>query len=65
MLFPAALIGYFKTGLFAYNGLGALWLPFVAFCIYMITVSVAVVQSIKREERQAKGAVIVEEAVPV
>jgi len=61
--FPAALIGYFKSGLFAFNGLGAFWLPFVAFCILMVSISFAMVQSIKREQLQAEGTVRVAEPV--
>jgi hypothetical protein len=48
LIFPAGLIAFFHTGLFAYNGIGAFWMPFAIFFGWMITMSVTTLQAINR-----------------
>jgi hypothetical protein len=46
LIFPAALIAFFHTGPFAYNGIGAFWFPVVMFfgeIVVMIIVSMRVI----------------------
>jgi hypothetical protein len=49
LIFPAGLIASFHTGLFAYNGVGAFWIPFAIFFGWMITMLVTTLQTINRE----------------
>lgn len=59
LIFPAALIAFFHTGPFAYNGIGAFWFPVFIFfgeIVVMITVSWRVInQQATRLEAQASG----------
>ena len=48
LIFPAGLIAFFHTGLFAYDGIGAFWMPFAVFFGWMITMSVTTLQAINR-----------------
>ena len=50
LIFPAALIAFFKTGPFAYNGIGAFWFPVV---IFFGEIVVMVVMSLKVVNQQA------------
>jgi len=47
---PAGLMSFFKTGPFAYNGLMAMYMPLTVFFIWMIAMTTATLQGIKREE---------------
>jgi hypothetical protein len=49
LLIPAGLIGFFKTGPFAYNGLFAFYLPWCVFFGWMIAMTVATFKAITRE----------------
>jgi hypothetical protein len=48
LIFPAGLIAFFHTGLFAYNGIGAFYIPFAVFFGWMITMTVTTLQAINR-----------------
>lgn len=48
LIFPAGLIAFFHDGLFAYNGIGAFWIPFFVFFGWMVAMSVTTLQSIDR-----------------
>jgi hypothetical protein len=50
LIFPAGLIVFFKTGLFAYDGVGAFWMPFAVFFGWMITMTVTTLQAINRQK---------------
>ena len=52
LIFPAGLIAFFHTGLFAYNGVGAFWIPFAIFFGWMITMSVTTIQTINRQKEK-------------
>jgi hypothetical protein len=41
---------FFKTGLFAYDGVGAFWMPFAVFFGWMITMTVTTLQAINRQK---------------
>lgn len=47
---PGALIPFFKTGPFAWNGLLAFWIPVNAFFVWMIAMAFVVTKAIKRPE---------------
>lgn len=47
---PAVLILFFKSGPFAFNGLIGFWLPLVAFFAWIIVLSLAMHQEIKRDK---------------
>lgn len=55
MMAPASLMGLFKTGPFAYNGLLAFWLVAVDFFVWMVVMSFVLFAVIKREEIQLKA----------
>jgi hypothetical protein len=46
LILPALVLPFFKTGPFAYNGLLALYLPFGAFFIWMVIMTIAVLRAI-------------------
>lgn len=50
LIFPAGLIVFFKSGLFAYDGVGAFWMPFAVFFGWMIAMTVVTFQAIDREK---------------
>jgi len=52
LIFPAGLIAFFRDGLFAYNGVGAFWIPFAIFFGWMITMSVVTLQTINRQKER-------------
>jgi hypothetical protein len=52
LIFPAGLIAFFHDGLFAYNGVGAFWIPFAVFFGWMITMSVTTFQTINRHKQK-------------
>jgi hypothetical protein len=54
---PGGLIVFFKTGPFAWNGIMAWWVLLVAFCIWMISFTTALIQAIKREYAETHVAV--------
>lgn len=52
LMAPASLMGLFKSGPFAYNGLLAFWLVAVDFFLWMVVMSVVMLQVISRDERK-------------
>jgi hypothetical protein len=55
LIFPAGLIAFFHEGLFAYDGVGAFWIPFAVFFGWMITMSVTTLQTINRQKSVVAG----------
>jgi len=55
LIFPAGLIAFFHKGLFAYDGVGAFWIPFAVFFGWMITMSVTTLQAINRQKLVLAG----------
>ncbi len=51
-IFPAALIAFFKTGPFAWDGIFAFWLPVIVLFGWMLVMSFVTMQSINRHERE-------------
>jgi hypothetical protein len=49
---PAAVIGFFKTGPFAWDGIFAFWVPVVAFGIWFVVMTTTTLQAVSREERE-------------
>jgi hypothetical protein len=56
LIFPAGLIAFFHEGLFAYNGIGAFWIPFAIFFGWMIAMSVVTLQAINRQKEKLDSA---------
>jgi len=54
LLFPAGAILFFKSGPFAYNGVLALYLPLVAFFIWMIAMSFALIMELRKDEKKGR-----------
>lgn len=52
---PAALILFFKHGIFAFDGLLALWVPLVVFLIWIITMTVVTTSAINRKSREVQN----------
>ncbi|GAA5174432.1 hypothetical protein GCM10023321_78230 [Pseudonocardia eucalypti] len=52
LIFPAGLIVFFKTGLFAYDGIGAFWLPVVVFFGWICVMTVTTFQVVNKVDRQ-------------
>jgi hypothetical protein len=52
LMAPASLMGLFKTGPFAYNGLLAFWLVAIDFFLWMLVMSVVTFQVIARDEQR-------------
>ena len=46
LILPALLLPFFKTGPFAYNGILALYLPFGAFFIWMVVMTIGLLQAL-------------------
>lgn len=51
LIFPAGLIAFFHTGPFAYDGVGAFWIPFAVFFGWMIAMSATTLQAIDRQKQ--------------
>lgn len=47
---PAGAMIFFKTGPFAYNGLIAMYIPLAVFFVWIVVMSVLMLQAIRREE---------------
>jgi hypothetical protein len=56
LLFPAAMILFFKTGPLAYNGILALYVPLLAFFGWMVAVTYVMVRDIRQEYPANTGA---------
>ena len=54
LMAPASLMGLFKAGPFAYNGLLAFWLVAIDFFLWMVVMFVVMFQVIARDERRTK-----------
>jgi hypothetical protein len=54
LIFPAGLIGFFKTGPFAYDGLISFWFAVVVFFGWMVVMTVVSLKAITAEERHAR-----------
>jgi hypothetical protein len=52
LIFPAGLIGFFKTGPFAYDGLISFWFAVVVFFGWMVVMTVVSLKAITAEERR-------------
>jgi hypothetical protein len=52
LIFPAGLIAFFKTGPFAYNGIGAFWFPFAVFFSWMVIMTYKTYQLTNREHKR-------------
>ncbi len=52
LIFPAGLIGFFKTGPFAYNGFISFWFAVFVFFGWMVTMTVVTFQAITAEDRR-------------
>jgi hypothetical protein len=52
---PAGLILFFKRGVFAFDGLLALWVPLVVFLIWIITMTVVTIGAINRRSSEMQG----------
>jgi hypothetical protein len=56
LISPAGMIAFTKTGPFAYNGWLALWVPFSVFFIWMVSMTVSLLEAIKAEEGRQSAA---------
>ena len=56
LMAPASLMGLFKAGPFAYNGLLAFWLVAIDFFLWMLVMSVVMFRVVAEDERRIKGA---------
>lgn len=54
LMAPASLMGFFKAGPFAYNGLLAFWLVAIDFFLWMVVMSVVMFRAVAREERRMR-----------
>lgn len=52
---PASLMGFFKTGPFAYDGILAFWLVAIDFFVWMLVMSVVMLRVISRDAAHAKS----------
>jgi hypothetical protein len=52
LIFPAGLIGFFKTGPFAYNGLIGFWFDVIVFFGWMVVMTVTTFKVITDEDRR-------------
>jgi hypothetical protein len=64
LIFPAGLIVFFHDGLFAYDGVGAFWMPFAVFFGWMLAMTVVTFQAIDREKARLTAEADALEAVP-
>jgi hypothetical protein len=53
---PGGLTIFFKTGPFAWNGLISWWILLAAFCVWMVTVTNALIRAINRQATTAPSA---------
>jgi hypothetical protein len=51
---PAAIIPFFKTGLFAWNGVGAFWIPFLILALWFVITTVLLLRAINVDEAEEK-----------
>lgn len=56
LIFPAALIAFFHTGLFAYNGIGAFWFPVFIFFGNIVVMVVMSLRVINEQQRRLQAA---------
>jgi hypothetical protein len=56
LMAPATLIGFFKTGPFAYDGLLSFWLFVIEFLTWMVVMVIVTLRAYAKLERQAKSA---------
>ena len=56
LMAPASLMGFFKTGPFAYDGLLAFWLVAFDFFLWMVVMSMVMLRTVTEEERRMKAA---------
>ena len=52
---PASLMGLFKTGPLAYNGVLAFWVVAVDFFVWMVVMSIVMMKRIARDEERLRG----------
>lgn len=52
---PASLMGLFKTGPFAYNGILAFWVVAVDFFVWMVVMSIVMMKAIARDEDRLRA----------
>jgi hypothetical protein len=52
---PASLMGLFKTGPFAYNGILAFWVVAVDFFVWMVVMSIVMMKAIARDEERLRA----------
>jgi len=66
LIFPAGLIVFFKTGLFAYDGVGAFWMPFFVFFGWMVAMTLTTFQAIARHRRtlEVKAGIAADTSAP-
>jgi hypothetical protein len=55
LIFPAGLIGFFKTGPFAYDGLISFWFAVVVFFGWMVGMTVVTFRAVAAEDRRVAG----------
>ena len=55
LIFPAGLIGFFKTGPFAYNGMIGFWFDVVVFFGWMVVMTVTTFKVIAAEDKRLSG----------
>lgn len=48
---PGQLILFFKSGPFSWHGIVALWIPFVAYFLWILIMSIAILQAVARDGR--------------
>jgi hypothetical protein len=53
LMAPASLMGFFKTGPFAYDGLLAFWLVAIDFFLWMLVMSAVGFRAVSNDERRA------------
>jgi hypothetical protein len=61
---PDQFIPFFKTGVFAWNGLIPYWIPFVIYGIWILVTMIMTVKAIRREEEEERAALGEEPAAP-
>jgi hypothetical protein len=52
---PAAIIPFFKSGLFAWNGVAAFWIPFVVLAIWFAITTVLLLRAVNRDETDERA----------
>jgi hypothetical protein len=61
---PDQFIPFFKTGVFAWNGLIPYWIPFVIYGIWILLTTIMSVKAIRREEAEEAAALGRTDAIP-